>query len=69
MVFLFGRIYNLLYICNNKLKQSSRLIHGKGTGALRLAVRDYLRGHYYVKSYRDGMLEEGGHGVTVVELK
>lgn len=48
---------------------SVRLIHGKGTGALRLAVRDYLRGHYYVKSYRDGMLEEGGHGVTVVELK
>lgn len=48
---------------------SVRLIHGKGTGALRLAVRDYLRGHYYVKSYRDGLLEEGGHGVTVVELK
>lgn len=48
---------------------SVRIIHGKGTGALRLAVRDYLRGHYYVKSYRDGLLEEGGHGVTVVELK
>lgn len=47
---------------------SVRLIHGKGTGALRLAVRNYLHGHYYVKSYRDGLPEEGGHGVTVVEL-
>ncbi|HNX29246.1 MAG TPA: endonuclease MutS2 [Syntrophomonadaceae bacterium] len=47
---------------------SVRLIHGKGTGALRLAVRNYLNGHYYVKSYRDGLPEEGGHGVTVVEL-
>jgi len=33
-----------------------------------LAVRNYLNGHYYVKSYRDGLPEEGGHGVTVVEL-
>ncbi len=48
---------------------SVRIIHGKGTGALRLAVRNYLNGHYYVKSFRDGYLEEGGHGVTVVELK
>ena len=48
---------------------SVRIIHGKGTGALRLAVRNYLNGHYYVKSFRDGFLEEGGHGVTVVEIK
>jgi len=46
-----------------------RIIHGKGTGALRLAVRDYLKGHRYVRDYRDGLREEGGYGVTVINLK
>ncbi|MGI6357675.1 MAG: endonuclease MutS2 [Bacillota bacterium] len=44
------------------------LIHGKGTGTLRNAVRDYLRSHRAVKSYRLGGPGEGGTGVTVVEL-
>jgi len=48
---------------------SVAIIHGKGTGALRRAVRDYLRDHRYVKAFRDGMMAEGGHGVTIVELK
>jgi len=48
---------------------SVRIIHGKGTGALRKAVRSYLHGHHHVKSIRDGHLEEGGYGVTVVELR
>ncbi|MGS0764789.1 endonuclease MutS2 [Syntrophomonas curvata] len=47
---------------------SVRVIHGKGTGALRKALRNYLKGHRYVKTFRDGLMEEGGHGVTVVEL-
>lgn len=46
-----------------------RIIHGKGTGALRKAIRSYLADHNYVAKYYDGAREEGGHGVTVVELK
>ncbi|PKM76068.1 MAG: endonuclease MutS2 [Firmicutes bacterium HGW-Firmicutes-15] len=46
-----------------------QIIHGKGTGALRAAVRSYLKGHRYVKDFRDGMREEGGHGVTVISFK
>lgn len=45
-----------------------RIIHGKGTGALRAAVKDYLTGHPFVKSFQDGAPNEGGSGVTVVEL-
>jgi DNA mismatch repair protein MutS2 len=45
-----------------------RIVHGKGTGALRQAVRDQLRGHALVKSYRPGAQGEGGSGVTVVYL-
>jgi DNA mismatch repair protein MutS2 len=46
----------------------SRLIHGKGSGRLREAIRDALRGNPYVGSYRAGDPGEGGEGVTVVKL-
>ncbi len=49
--------------------ESVRLIHGKGTGALRNAVQKYLKTHPQVKAFRDGLPEEGGNGVTVVEFK
>lgn len=44
------------------------LIHGKGTGALRAGVQQFLRNHPRVKRYRLGGHGEGGSGVTVVEL-
>ncbi|MBR3553990.1 MAG: endonuclease MutS2 [Clostridia bacterium] len=45
------------------------VIHGKGTGALRKGIQDYLRRCKYVKSYRLGTFGEGEAGVTVVTLK
>ena len=45
-----------------------RIIHGKGTGKLRQAVRDALRGHSYVRSFEEGGDKEGGEGVTVAKL-
>lgn len=47
---------------------SVRIIHGKGTGALRQAVRQQVGNHPLVKSHREGHPGEGGSGVTVVEL-
>lgn len=44
------------------------VIHGKGTGALRKAVREYLASHPRVATYRLGGAGEGGDGATVVEL-
>lgn len=49
--------------------ESVRIIHGKGTGALRQTVHDTLRRHKRVKGFRLGRYGEGETGVTVVELK
>ena len=48
---------------------SVRIVHGKGTGALRNAVTSYLKKCKYVKSYRAGEHGEGDAGVTIVEFK
>ena len=45
-----------------------RIVHGKGTGALRTAVREQLAHHPLVKSYTSAAPQEGGDGVTIVKL-
>jgi DNA mismatch repair protein MutS2 len=45
------------------------IIHGKGTGALRQGVTEYLKNHRSVKRARFGDAGEGGIGVTIVEFK
>jgi len=45
------------------------IIHGKGTGALRTGVQEYLKNHRSVKRIRFGEAAEGGTGVTIVEFK
>ena len=49
--------------------QRVRILHGTGTGALKVAIREYLRTVNGVKSYRDEHVQFGGAGITVVELE
>lgn len=46
-----------------------RIIHGKGTGALRAAVTDYLRHHPNISEFRLGKYGEGENGVTIAKIK
>ena len=48
---------------------SVRIVHGKGTGALRKGVHNYLKRQKHVASYRLGEFGEGDAGVTIVEFK
>jgi DNA mismatch repair protein MutS2 len=46
-----------------------RILHGKGTGTLRDAVRNYLKSDSAVSRFEDAVPYEGGHGVTVAHLR
>ena len=48
---------------------SVRIVHGKGTGALRKGIHNYLRRQKHVSSFRLGAFGEGDSGVTIVEFK
>ena len=52
----------------SKLSQV-RIVHGKGTGALRAGITAYLKGIPYIKNFRLGEAGEGDAGVTIVEFK
>ena len=45
-----------------------RIVHGKGSGALRTGIHNYLKKHPHVSNYRLGLYGEGDSGVTIVEL-
>ena len=46
-----------------------RLIHGKGTGALRAGVQQYLKSDPRIRTFRLGTFGEGENGVTIAEIK
>lgn len=46
-----------------------RIVHGKGTGALRSGIASYLHGVPYIKEFRLGQIGEGAEGVTIVTFK
>ena len=46
-----------------------RVIHGKGTGALRAGLHQHFKRHASIKSFRLGIYGEGENGVTILELK
>ncbi|MBP7427025.1 MAG: Smr/MutS family protein, partial [Lachnospira sp.] len=46
-----------------------RIVHGKGTGALRSGITSYLHGVPYIKEFRLGQIGEGAEGVTIVTFK
>lgn len=49
--------------------ETIRIVHGKGTGKLRIGIHSFLKKHPHVKSFRIGNYGEGEMGVTVVTLK
>ena len=49
--------------------ETARIVHGKGTGALRNGIHTFLRKHPHVESFRLGTFGEGEMGVTIVQIK
>lgn len=55
--------------CIEKEIWTVRIIHGKGTGALKRGVRAFLDKNPMVRSFRDAPSDAGGWGATIVELQ
>lgn len=49
--------------------ERTRIVHGKGTGALRRAIHDFLKTHHAVRRFEIAAHAEGGYGVTIVIMK
>jgi DNA mismatch repair protein MutS2 len=62
------RIEEFIYELKSSDLSSGTILHGKGTGVLMQAVHEYLRGNSNIKNFRFGMPEEGGEGVTIIEI-
>ena len=69
-------VADALYLLDQYLDQAFlanfrtvRVIHGKGTGVLKSAVREELAKHPLVRSYREAFIGEGDGGVTVVDME
>ena len=58
-----------LYSAKQQGLTEVNIIHGKGTGALRAGIQEYLKHHSLCKSFRNGNYGEGDYGVTVVTIK
>ena len=65
-IFLIDKFLDDCVIANLK---SVRIVHGKGTGALKNGIHTFLKKHPHVESFRLGTFGEGEMGVTVVNLK
>lgn len=63
------RVEKFLDSAFNSGRERLRIIHGKGTGALREAIREYLAISPYVETFEGAEDREGGSGVTIVTLK
>jgi DNA mismatch repair protein MutS2 len=62
-------IDRFLDACAREGRDEVRVVHGHGTGRLRIGVRAHLKGHPLVASFRPGGAGEGGDGATVVTLR
>jgi len=62
-------IENYLEVCADKEIDSVRIIHGKGTGALKRRVHGILSRHRLVLTFKDAPPEAGGWGATLVRLR
>ena len=63
------QIDRYLDVCAVNGLNTTRIVHGKGTGTLRKGIHAFLKNHPHVKSYRIGTFGEGEMGVTIVEIK